>query len=83
MDTTLRSPKAMNMSPAQSRRVLYRLIDLAARYQSHLSLLWHNTSFDPVDFPMLGRLYWKTINHAVKRRAWVTSLNDVYENGSR
>ncbi len=28
---------------------------------------------------MLGRLYWKTINHAVKRRAWVTSLNDVYE----
>lgn len=79
MDTTLRSSKAMNLSPAQSRRVLYRLIDLAARYQSHLSLLWHNTSFDPVDFPMLGRLYWKTINHAVKRRAWVTSLNDVYE----
>jgi len=32
-----------------------------------------------VDYPLLGRLYWKTIDKSLKRGAWVTSLNDVYE----
>lgn len=79
MDTTLHSPKAMNMSHRQSRHTLLRLIDMAAEYQSHLSLLWHNTSFDPVDYPGLGSLYWQTIEHALKHQGWVTSLNDIYE----
>ncbi|NLK49598.1 MAG: hypothetical protein GX294_03005 [Candidatus Cloacimonetes bacterium] len=79
MDTTLHSPKAMNMSLAQSRRSLDRLTDLAAKYQSHLSLLWHNTSFDPIDYPGLGKLYWHTIERAQRHKAWVTSLGDIYD----
>ncbi len=79
MDTTLHSPKAMNLSYRSAKRTLRRQIDLAAGYQSHLSLLWHNTTFDPIDYPGMGHLYWKTISYALKRKAWVTSLNDLYE----
>lgn len=79
MDTTLYSSKAMNLSFRQSWQNLKRLIDLASKYQSHLSLLWHNTSFDPIDYPMLGSLYWKTIAYALGKKAWVTNLMDVYE----
>ncbi|MCB5268827.1 MAG: polysaccharide deacetylase family protein [Candidatus Cloacimonetes bacterium] len=79
MDTTLHSPRAMNLSMAAGKRALNRLTDIAATYQSHISLLWHNTTFDPVDYPGWGNLYWTTINHALKKQAWVTSLNEIYE----
>lgn len=79
MDTTLHSPKAMNLSYYAGNRALKRLIDVAATYQSHISLLWHNTTFDPIDYPMWGHLYWKTITRALNKQAWVTSLNDIYE----
>jgi hypothetical protein len=79
MDTSLYSAKAMNMSYFAASRSLTRLIKVAASYQSHLSLLWHNTSFDPIDYPFWGRLYWKTISKALKEDGWVTSLKDIYE----
>jgi len=79
MDTTLYSHKAMNLGFHASRRALRRLIDVAAKYQSHLSLLWHNTSFDPVDYPFWGALYWQTLSYAIKKHGWVTSLHNIYE----
>lgn len=79
MDTSLYSPKAMKLSYRDAKRTLKRQIELAAGYQSHLSLLWHNTNFDPIDYPGLGRLYWKTISYALKNKAWVTSLNELYD----
>jgi hypothetical protein len=79
MDTTLYSKKAMNLSYYSARRNLRRLIDVAAKYQSHVSLLWHNTSFDPIDYPFWGKLYWETIDYALKKQGWITSLHNIYE----
>ncbi|MDZ4181996.1 MAG: polysaccharide deacetylase family protein [Candidatus Cloacimonadaceae bacterium] len=79
MDTTLYSHRAMNLSRYAAKRSLTRLIDMAAKYQSHLSLLWHNTSFDPIDYPGWSSLYWKTIAYALRKKAWVTSLRDIYQ----
>ncbi len=78
MDTTLHSAKAMNLSKRSARLRLKRLIDLAAKYQSHLSLLWHNSTFDPIDYPGWGSLYWQTINYASQKNGWITSLNNIY-----
>lgn len=79
MDTTLYSQKAMNLSRLTAHRNLKRLIDLAAKYQSHLSLLWHNSTFDPVDYPGWGSLYWQTIDYANKKKGWVSSLHNIYD----
>jgi len=79
MDTTLNSAKAMNKSYFSAKRSLKRLIRTASKYQSHLTLLWHNTTFDPIDFPLWGRLYWNTIRRAQRDGAWVTTLSDIYE----
>lgn len=79
MDTTLYSHKAMNLSRREAWLTLKRLISVAGQYQSHLSLLWHNTSFDPVDYPGWSALYYKTIRSALRSGGWVTSLKDIYE----
>ena len=79
MDTTLHSHKAMNLNPLRAARTLRRLIDMAERYQSHVSLLWHNTTFDPVDYPGWGKLYWRKIDYALRKKGWVTSLQKIYE----
>jgi hypothetical protein len=78
MDTTLYSKKAMNLNPAAAKRSIGRLINLADKYQSHLSLLWHNTSFDPIDYPFWSGVYWSILRHALARGAWITSLHDIY-----
>lgn len=79
MDTTLFSKRAMNLSYISALRTLKRLIDMAEKYQSHLSLLWHNTTFDPVDYPGWGHLFWKTLDYALKKKGWVTSLHNIYD----
>ncbi|HNQ43063.1 MAG TPA: hypothetical protein PKI59_01470, partial [Candidatus Cloacimonadota bacterium] len=79
MDTSLYSHKAMHKNYLSARGSLHSLINVASRYQSHLSLLWHNTSFDPIDYPLWGRLYWRTIDYALKKNGWVTSLKEIYE----
>lgn len=79
MDTTLNSPKAMAKSVYSARLSLRRLINIAAQYQSHLTLLWHNTTFDPIDYPFWGRLYWQTIRYALNHKGWISSLKDIYE----
>jgi len=78
MDTTLHSKKAMNMNPLAARLTLRRLIDMADKYQSHLSLLWHNVTFDPIDFPLWAGVYWSTLRHAISKGGWITSLHDIW-----
>jgi len=78
MDTTLHSKKAMNMNPLTAGVTLRRLIDMADRYQSHLSLLWHNVTFDPIDFPLWAGVYWSTLRHATDKGGWITSLHEIW-----
>lgn len=78
MDTTLFSKKAMDFTPSEAYRKMSRMITTVANYQSHLSLLWHNTSFDPIDYPLWGSIYWKLVRNAQNKGAWVTSLYDIY-----
>lgn len=78
MDTTLYSKKAMNLTPNSAVRKLKRMVNLAERYQSHLSLLWHNVNFDPIDFPFWGSVYWSILRYAIKKNGWITTLNDIY-----
>jgi len=79
MDTTLHSHKAMNLYGWTARRKLLSMINRAALYQSHLSLLWHNTTFDRIDFPYWAHLYWKTIKTAKQHNGWLTSLSHIYD----
>ncbi|MCB5246898.1 MAG: hypothetical protein LHW57_02585, partial [Candidatus Cloacimonetes bacterium] len=65
-------------NPLSARVTLRRLIDMADTYQSHLSLLWHNITFDPIDFPLWGGVYWSTLRHAIRSGGWVTSLHDIW-----
>jgi hypothetical protein len=79
MDTTLLSAKAMNLSTIQAFRRIKRLIHRANLFKSHISILWHNTTFDPIDFPGWGPLYWKIIKEVKHQGGWLCSLRQVYE----
>ncbi len=78
MDTSLHSKKAMNLNPLAARLALRRLIGLADKYQSQLSLLWHNVTFDPIDFPLWAGVYWDTLRHALRKGGWITSLDEIW-----
>ncbi|HNX01778.1 MAG TPA: polysaccharide deacetylase family protein, partial [Candidatus Cloacimonadota bacterium] len=79
MDTTLLSAKAMNLTVIQAYRRIKRLIRRANLFKSHVSILWHNTTFDPIDFPGWGPLYWKIIREVKRQGGWLCSLRQVYE----
>jgi len=79
MDTTLFSKKAMNLNIISANKRITRMIKRASKYQSHLSVLWHNTTFDAIDFLLWGSLYWKIIKNAKKHNGWITSLNHIYD----
>jgi hypothetical protein len=79
MDTTLLSVKGMNLNAFSAFLRLSGMLARSANYQSHLSLLWHNTTFDFIDFPFWGNLYWKMIGKARNKNAWITNLTQIYE----
>lgn len=77
MDVTLFSEKAMSLSYLNAKAIIQKLINMTQKNQSHISLLWHNTSFDFVDYPLWGKLYWSSIEYAKKRNAWICSLDEL------
>lgn len=79
MDTTLLSHKAMNLNVFSAYYRLSAMLNKSAGYQSHVSFLWHNTTFDIVDFPFWGALYWRMIKSARRRNGWITSLSQIYD----
>ncbi len=79
MDTTMYSRKAMNLNPLSAYGRLRGLMKRAANYQSHISLLWHNTTYDFIEYPFWGLLYWRMIRKAKKQNGWITSLSHIYD----
>jgi len=79
MDATLISHKGMNLNPFVASYRLSKLFQRAKKFHSHISLLWHNNTFDNIDFPWWGWLYWSLIKRAKTNDAWVCSLDDLYE----
>jgi hypothetical protein len=79
MDTTLVSGKAMKMNCLAAFSRVSSMMKRSAKYQSHLSLLWHNTTFDFVDYPFWGYLYWRLIKKGQKDNGWITSLSQIYD----
>lgn len=78
MDTTLFSPKAMKLSARKSFKEIKKHIHNARNNYSHISILWHNTMFDPIDYPHWAKLYKKILQYAYKKDAWICSLKDLY-----
>lgn len=78
MDTSLLSPKAMALNIHSAKNKVKKMISKAGKYHSHITLLWHNTNFDPVDFPLWGKLYWDTLKHAQTQGAHLGSLSESY-----
>jgi hypothetical protein len=79
MDVTLHSPIAMNMRTTRAVRYLERLVGKARQHHGHLSFLWHNYSFDWVDYPFWGSLWWQLIAKVKRENAWICSTDELYE----
>jgi hypothetical protein len=75
-DRTLFFPKEKH------RKFLLQQLDIllksAAQHQSHVSIIWHNHVFDPLEFPFLNKLYWKILQFANKQQASIFSTDDLY-----
>lgn len=78
MDTTLFSEKSMHLSISQSLRKMRNIVLNTRKNNSHLSVLWHNTMFDWVDYPGWGGLYYKLLRYSYKKDAWICSIKDLY-----
>ncbi len=79
MDTTLYSGKAMNLKPLKAYWKIKKLIMRARKNGSHLCFLWHNTVFDPIDYPGWGKLYYKLLRFAYKKDGWICSCKSLYD----
>jgi len=51
----------------------------ARKYQSHVSLIWHNHVFDSIEFPLLNQLYWKILKLASQQGAVFYSTDEMVE----
>ena len=79
MDTSLISDAGMKLNPFLASYRLSKLIQRAKKFHSHISILWHNNTFDSIDYPWWSWLYWSLIKRAKKANALVCSLDDLYE----
>ncbi len=79
MDTTLISKLGMGQNPFIAAYRITKLFQRAKKFQSHISLLWHNNTFDSIDYPGWSWLYWSCIRKAKKMSAMVCSTDDLYD----
>jgi hypothetical protein len=69
MDTSLFAKKYMGLSLPNAKKRVFDMIDHIITTSGHITLLWHNNSFDWVDYPGYAKLYWDIIRYAQKKGA--------------
>jgi hypothetical protein len=57
MDATLYSPNSMDLNYHQARKKIQKIISVLDDVDGHLCVLWHNNTFDDIDYPCFTRLY--------------------------
>jgi hypothetical protein len=67
MDVTLRDPKYLSMSPEQSYEELIRYLHVVEEFKGIFVLLWHNTSFDEVEWKGWRWIYEKFLRYLRER----------------
>ena len=78
MDMTMFSKKSMNLSPNTAKKKLRNLIDNTRKSNGHISILFHNTMFDPVDYPGWSNVFWDTLKYAKRKKGWLCSPNQLF-----
>jgi peptidoglycan/xylan/chitin deacetylase (PgdA/CDA1 family) len=75
MDATLHAYRRLeaDMAWAATRDVLQSVADCGGCF----TMLWHNASFDDLDMPGYGDIYWQALEWAQERGAWIAPLADV------
>jgi hypothetical protein len=54
-------------------------LEAAEKHNSHVSVVWHNHVFDPIEFPLLNKLYWKILRFANKNSGSIFSTDELWE----
>ena len=67
MDTTLYAASKMNLSYKVAKRRCISLIDITKKANGQVSLLWHNNSFDKIEYRWLGKLYWELVKYCLNK----------------
>lgn len=78
MDMTMFSKKSMNLSPNKAKKRLRKLIDKTQKSNGHISLLFHNTMFEPIDYPGWSNVFWNTLKYAKRKKGWLCSPNQLF-----
>ncbi|MCK9329636.1 MAG: hypothetical protein M0Q94_07145 [Candidatus Cloacimonetes bacterium] len=77
MDVTLFTEKAMNLSYNSAKHKIKKIVNNTHINNTHLSILWHNNTFDCIDYPYWQKLYWEIIRYSKRKNAWICSLDDL------
>jgi peptidoglycan/xylan/chitin deacetylase (PgdA/CDA1 family) len=75
MDTALFFPGCMNLSPAEARRAVGKLIDHAARFGGVITINWHDRSLAPER--MWDDFYVDLLDELRSRGAWLANARDT------
>ena len=75
MDATLYAYRGLDAADAWVE--VEAVLEHVARIEGCFTILWHNASFDDLDMPGYGDIYWKAIEWAQSRNAWMASMADV------
>ncbi len=79
MDVSLYSKIAMNLGLRAARKRVTNLVKKVENHNGHISLLWHFRTFDWIDFPGWGSLYWDIIKYSLKNSGRLFSTEELYE----
>ena len=73
MEGSLQHPNYQNLSPQQAYQEITKLIRVVRKYSGVFVLLWHNSSFDPLEWAGWKEIYERVMNHLAGQNAFVAS----------
>jgi peptidoglycan/xylan/chitin deacetylase (PgdA/CDA1 family) len=80
MEGSLKEPEYENLSPGEAYNEIIRLMEVVNKYHGVFVLLWHNSSFDPLNgWSGWKEVYESTMKYIREQNAWVTSGKEVID----
>ena len=57
--------------------VCVRMVEMVQRYGGELTLLWHHSVFNEIDYPSWMKLYKDLVEYCKKKGAWITNASNI------
>jgi peptidoglycan/xylan/chitin deacetylase (PgdA/CDA1 family) len=77
---TIMDSSLFSIGYSKAWAIIEKLVENTEKNNGLITILWHNNTFDEINYGEWSRLYEKILSYLKEKKAWITNAEDIFRN---